>query len=203
MKTVASVSMILFFATVMTMVSDNADSTNWMSRLAELSVGFALGLHLPSQQLMIAETAIPYQRYNKGELFIPLLFLSHKKFHFRATLATLSYVILAFGTLLAHLLSLVVPWVSGLCVLNVAILSTHFIAVGFFHPETPRFLFAIKDRKADCANSLQWLRGKMEDIGQEYTELADAVMLSGGTAKIPIVNLIEDRSVFSLSKPRC
>ena len=43
----------------------------------------------------------------------------------------------------------------------------------------------------------------MEDIGQEYTELADAVMLSGGTAKIPIVNLIEDRSVFSLSKPRC
>ena len=65
MKTVASVSMILFFATVMTMVSDNADSTNWMSRLAELSVGFALGLHLPSQQLMIAETAIPYQRYNE------------------------------------------------------------------------------------------------------------------------------------------
>ena len=62
-KTVASVSMILFFATVMTMVSDNEDSTNWMSRLAELSVGFALGLHLPSQQLMIAETAMPHQRY--------------------------------------------------------------------------------------------------------------------------------------------
>lgn len=62
-KTVASVSLILFFATVMTMVSDNADSTNWMSRLAELSVGFALGLHLPSQQLMIAETAMPHQRY--------------------------------------------------------------------------------------------------------------------------------------------
>lgn len=86
---------------------------------------------------------------------------------------------------------------SGLCVLNVAILSTHFIAVGFFHPETPRFLFAIKDRKADCANSLQWLRGKMEDIGQEYTELADAVMLNGGApVKTPLVQLIEDRSVF-------
>ena len=98
--------------------------------------------------------------------------------------------------MLAHLLSQVVPWVSGLCVLNVAILSTHFIAVGFFHPETPRFLFAIKDRKADCANSLQWLRGKMEDIGQEYTELADAVMLNGGApVKTPLLQLIEDRSV--------
>ena len=31
-KTVSSVSLILFFATIMTMVSDNADSTNWMSR---------------------------------------------------------------------------------------------------------------------------------------------------------------------------
>ena len=63
-KTVSSVSLILFFATVMTMVSDNADSTQWMSRLAEISVGFALGLHLPGQQLMIAETAKPHQRYN-------------------------------------------------------------------------------------------------------------------------------------------
>ena len=67
-------------------------------------------------------------------------------------------MMLAFGSLLAHLLSKVVPWLAGLCVLNVVILVTHFIAIGFFHPETPRFLFAVKDRKADCANSLQWLR---------------------------------------------
>ena len=62
-------------------------------------------------------------------------------------------MMLAFGSLLAHLLSKVVPWLAGLCVLNVVILVTHFIAIGFFHPETPRFLFAVKDRKADCANS--------------------------------------------------
>ena len=69
------------------------------------------------------------------------------------------------------------PWVAGLGVLNIIISATHFVAIGFFHPETPRFLFAVKDKKAECANSLQWLRGKMEDIGQEYTELADSVML--------------------------
>ena len=36
----------------------------------------------------------------------------------------------------------------------------------------------------------------MEDIGQEYTELADAVMLNGGApVKTPLLQLIEDRSV--------
>ena len=35
-----------------------------MARLAELSVGIGLGLHLPSQQLMVAETALPHQRYH-------------------------------------------------------------------------------------------------------------------------------------------
>ena len=62
----------------------------------------------------------------------------------RAMLGALSYMMLAFGSLLAHLLSKVVPWLAGLCVLNVVILVTHFIAIGFFHPETPRFLFAVK-----------------------------------------------------------
>lgn len=62
-KTVSSVSMILFFGTVLTIVSDNQTSTGWMSRLAEFTVGFGLGLHLPSQQLMIVETAKPSQRY--------------------------------------------------------------------------------------------------------------------------------------------
>ena len=35
----------------------------WMARLAEISVGIGLGLHIPSQQLMVAETALPHQRY--------------------------------------------------------------------------------------------------------------------------------------------
>ena len=49
-------------------------------------------------------------------------------------LGALSYMMLALGSLLAHLLSRVVPWLVGLCVLNVVILVTHFIAIGFFHP---------------------------------------------------------------------
>ena len=61
-KTAAMVSMIIFFATVMLMVSDSSGSTFWMSRLSEFSVGLALGLHLPTQQLVIAETARPSQR---------------------------------------------------------------------------------------------------------------------------------------------
>ena len=70
LKTAAMVSMILFFATVMLMVSDTSGSTFWMSRLSEFSVGLALGLHLPTQQLIIAETARPHQR-----LVFPLTFL--------------------------------------------------------------------------------------------------------------------------------
>ena len=61
-KTAAMVSMILFFATVMMMVSDSSGSTFWMSRLSEFSVGLALGIHIPTQQLIIAETARPHQR---------------------------------------------------------------------------------------------------------------------------------------------
>jgi len=176
-KTVAAVSMILFFATILTMVSDEESSSGigWMARLAEISVGIGLGLHLPSQQLMVAETALPHQR---------------------ATLGALSYMMLALGSLLAHLLSKVVPWLAGLCVLNVVILVTHFVAIGFFHPETPRFLFAVKDRKADCANSLQWLRGKMEDIGQEYAELADSVMINGAPPGTSHFQILQDRSVL-------
>ena len=108
-------------------------------------------------------------------------------------LGALSYMMLALGSLLAHLLSRVVPWLVGLCVLNIVILVTHFIAIGFFHPETPRFLFAVKDRKADCANSLQWLRGKMEDIGQEYAELADSVMINGAPPGTSQFQILQDR----------
>lgn len=102
-------------------------------------------------------------------------------------------MVLAFGSLLAHLMSSLVPWLAGLCVLNVVILATHFIAVGFFHPETPRYLLTIKDRKAECANSLQWLRGKMEDIGQEYTELTDSAMLNGAPVGTAILQILQDR----------
>ena len=62
---------------------------------------------------------------------------------------------------------------EGLCILNCVILVTHFVVVGIFHPETPRFLFYAKDRKSSCVNSLQWLRGKRADIGMEYADMAD------------------------------
>jgi len=48
------------------------------------------------------------------------------------------------------------------------------VVVGIFHPETPRFLFYARDKKSDCVNSLQWLRGKRADIGMEYADMADA-----------------------------
>ena len=64
-KTAASISLILFFATVITMVSDNEGSTSWMSRLAEFLIGLALGLYMPTQPLIIAETVKPSQRGGK------------------------------------------------------------------------------------------------------------------------------------------
>ena len=114
---------------------------------------------------------------------------------FRATFATLNYVMLSFGSLLAHLLSQIVPWVQGLCVLNMVVLVFHFFAVGFFHPETPRYLFAVKDKKAECANALQWLRGRMADIGQEYTDLADSILIHGPANPIDAsgLDLMKDR----------
>ena len=108
-------------------------------------------------------------------------------------MATLTYSVMAAGALLVHLMSHFVPWLAGLCVLNVVILVTHFIAVGLFHPETPRFLLNVRDKKAECANSLQWLRGKMEDIGQEYTELNDSLMLNGAPPGTPLIHLLQDR----------
>lgn len=67
--------------------------------------------------------------------------------------------------------------------------------MGFFHPETPRYLFAIKDKKAECANALQWLRGRLADIGQEYTDLADSIILHGGSNTIDgsILQTMKDR----------
>ena len=102
---------------------------------------------------------------------------------------------LSFGSLLAHLLSQIVPWVQGLCVLNMVVLVFHFFAVGFFHPETPRYLFAVKDKKAECANALQWLRGRMADIGQEYTDLADSILIHGPANPIDAsgLDLMKDR----------
>ena len=91
----------------------------------------------------------------------------------------------------------IVPWVQGLCVLNMVVLVFHFFAVGFFHPETPRYLFAVKDKKAECANALQWLRGRMADIGQEYTDLADSILIHGPANPIDAsgLDLMKDRYV--------
>ena len=50
-----------------------------------------------------------------------------------------------------------------------------------------------KDKKAECANSLQWLRGKMEDIGQEYAELADSVMINGAPPGTSHFQILQDR----------
>ena len=59
----------------------------------------------------------------------------------RSRLAVVSYLLLALGLLVASLASSVCD-VRGLAVLNVIGVAFHFVAAGFFHPETPRLLFA-------------------------------------------------------------
>ena len=55
------------------------------------------------------------------------------------------------------------------------------------------YYISLKDKKAECANSLQWLRGKMEDIGQEYAELADSVMINGAPPGTSHFQILQDR----------
>ena len=94
--------------------------------MCEFATGFAIGLHLPTQQLIVAECATP---------------------KYRAGLAALCYFLFILGHFLAHVLYYYnVVKIPGLCILNVVILSAHFIAVGFIHPETPRFLFSVKGK---------------------------------------------------------
>ena len=57
-KSAAAVSVILFVATILTMFSERL----WMTRMAEFCVGLALGLHLPTQQLLLAESVLPQKR---------------------------------------------------------------------------------------------------------------------------------------------
>ena len=59
-RTSALVSVLLFVTTVLILFSDS--TTIWMKRLAETGTGFALGLQLPTQYLITAETATPKRR---------------------------------------------------------------------------------------------------------------------------------------------
>ena len=97
---------------------------SWSLCLCEFATGFAIGLHLPTQQLIVGECASP---------------------KYRSALAVLCYFLFLVGHLLAHVLShYYVIGVPGLCILNVVILCSHFVAVGFVHPESPRFLLSVK-----------------------------------------------------------
>lgn len=128
-------------------------AAQWMIRVAEFAVGFSTGVMLPTQQIVTAETMRPKQR---------------------PTFGVLNYVLFSLGTLLAFGLHRCGLDVRGLCIVSAVLALPHFIAAGFFHPETPRFLFT-KDKKTECVDALQWLRGHERDIGVEYTEMADTI----------------------------
>ena len=99
---------------------------SWGLCLCEFSTGFAIGIHLPTQQLIVGECTSP---------------------KYRAGFAVLCYLLFLLGHLLSHALShyhtVAVP---GLCILNVVILSAHLVAVGFLHPESPRFLLSVRGK---------------------------------------------------------
>ena len=109
---------------------------SWGLTLCEFATGFAIGIHLPTQLLIVGECASP---------------------KYRAGLSVLCYFLFLLGHLLAHALShhniVAVP---GLCILNVVILSAHFIAVGFLHPESPRFLLSVKGKSLKIGRLCLW-----------------------------------------------
>jgi hypothetical protein len=61
--------------------------------------------------------------------------------HHRSLFSILNYLLLFLGLLISTLAATVVD-VHGLAIVNVIGLAFHFVAAGFFHPETPR-----KERK--------------------------------------------------------
>ena len=94
--------------------------------MIEFATGFATGIHLPTQQLIVGECTSPKHR---------------------SGFAVLCYLLFLLGHLLSHALShyhtVAIP---GLCILNVVILSAHLVAVGFLHPESPRYLLSVRGK---------------------------------------------------------
>ena len=52
-----------------------------------------------------------------------------------------------------------------------------------FAPESPRFLLW-RDKKTECVESLQWLRGDMPDIRTEFTQLSEYLSRSVGAGGV-------------------
>ena len=90
------------------------------------------------------------------------------------------------------------PDIKGLSILNIVVSVTHFVAVAFLHPETPRYvgqcvepdisfglswtfpcryLLAVKDDKPKCVDSMQWLRGRDADISSEYEDISNCFLM--------------------------
>ena len=100
---------------------------SWELSLCEFATGFAIGIHFPTQQLLVGECTSP---------------------KYRAGFAVLCYLLFLLGHLLSHALSHnYIVAVPGLCILNVVILSAHLVAVGFLHPESPRYLLSVRGKK--------------------------------------------------------
>ena len=100
---------------------------SWELSLCEFATGFAIGIHLPTQQLLVGECTSP---------------------KYRAGFAVLCYLLFLLGHLLSHALSHnYIVAVPGLCILNVVFLSAHLVAVGFLHPESPRYLLSVRGKQ--------------------------------------------------------
>ncbi|TRY72458.1 hypothetical protein TCAL_10544, partial [Tigriopus californicus] len=172
-KLLALVAVLQFLSSLLILFST---TSWWMVHVAEVLCGVSIGIHVPLQQIVTAESLSAFRR---------------------ASIGILSYILVHLGILLAHLLSSVIV-VQALAIVNLVALILNFLSSGFAHPETPRFHFDRVER-SKCVNALQWLRGKSSDIGFEYEELAHNLSILATPSfnrRERLNSLIKSRSVY-------
>ena len=84
-------------------------------------------MHLPVYQLIVAETARPKDRLTLGCIAYSLFWLGQ-------------LLCMSAGSYGAGL------DMKGLSILNIVVSVTHFVAVAFLHPETPRYVVQVKNQ---------------------------------------------------------
>ena len=57
------------------------------------------------------------------------------------------------------------------------------VSASCFAPESPRLLL-VKEDKAGCVDSLQWLRGHQSDLAGEFTRIEDSLLLALGSRSV-------------------
>ncbi|XP_040568064.1 facilitated trehalose transporter Tret1 [Lepeophtheirus salmonis] len=155
-------TIILFAVSICILFSETLRDDKRVWRFLEFITGFASGLEFVLHQIVIVESLKPPWRTILGVL--------------NTTFFLLGFLLVQIFKLIpeSHF-SIHIRSQDILVAVNIVHLVIYLPITMRLFPETPRYLFAVRDRKTSCVRSIQWLRGKSASIAEEYSEMADGL----------------------------